>query len=442
MNIAYQRGYFGSDMDTILRDVSESNKGFFDPNTQENVTYQQLQSRCTIDQKTGLVLLPLQDKSKDPSAGKSTQRNTLRKRRVVIVDPDTDREMSVQEAFDRKLIDYEMFIELSEQECEWEEITITNPDGSTRLIVGDRKTGVQHDIQELLLKGVIDQSVVDQYQSGSFTLTQFADKINSKVMSGPSYSCSNIPTNVSVTLAPPAETTGDHSPVGAVFDSERMEKVSITEALRRGLVDAITAQRLLEAQACSGGIVNPESGRRISVQEASRLGLVDNDMAVRLKPAQKAYIGFEDAKTKRKMSAAEAVREKWLPYEAGQRFLEFQMMTGGLFDPDLGRRRSLEEAVQLGWLDARAAQKLQDTRHHLKALTCPRSKLKVSYREALDSCLKEEGTGVRMLPASRTSSQGISSPYNSNPGSRPGSRRGSVDLTSSARHSSSYISIS
>ncbi|XP_028823637.1 desmoplakin-like [Denticeps clupeoides] len=475
MNIAYQRGYFGSDMDTILRDVSESNKGFFDPNTQENVTYQQLQSRCTIDQKTGLVLLPLQDKSKDPSAGKSTQRNTLRKRRVVIVDPDTDREMSVQEAFDRKLIDYEMFIELSEQECEWEEITITNPDGSTRLIVGDRKTGVQHDIQELLLKGVIDQSVVDQYQSGSFTLTQFADKINSKVMSGPSYSCSNIPTksesktmtsisssssassqhqdppsssslkqvaSVSVTLAPPAETTGDHSPVGAVFDSERMEKVSITEALRRGLVDAITAQRLLEAQACSGGIVNPESGRRISVQEASRLGLVDNDMAVRLKPAQKAYIGFEDAKTKRKMSAAEAVREKWLPYEAGQRFLEFQMMTGGLFDPDLGRRRSLEEAVQLGWLDARAAQKLQYTRHHLKALTCPRSKLKVSYREALDSCLKEEGTGVRMLPASRTSSQGISSPYNSNPGSRPGSRRGSVDLTSSARHSSSYISIS
>ncbi|GLD49454.1 desmoplakin-like isoform X1 [Lates japonicus] len=94
----------------------------------------------------------------------------------------------------------------------------------------------------------------------------------------------------------------------------------------------------------------------------------------------------------------------------------------------------------MDWLDGRSAQKLQDVRHHQKTLTCPKSKLKISYKDALDNCLVEESTGVRMLQASSVSSRGISSPYNvssapgsttgSRSGSRRSSRRSSVDLGS------------
>uniref|UniRef100_A0A8C7HUS3 Desmoplakin n=1 Tax=Oncorhynchus kisutch TaxID=8019 RepID=A0A8C7HUS3_ONCKI len=490
---AYKKGYFSKEMNQILTDEGDNSKGFFDPNNQDNLTYLQLKKRCIIDQKTGLVLLSIKNKKEPPQP--ITQKSTQRKRRVVIVDPDTNKDMSVKEAYDNGLIDHEMFLELSQQECEWEEITITTQDGSKRLVIFDRKTEIQYDIRELLEKSVINQSLYDQYRSQMITLTQFADIVTSKTKAnrssassssssstsssktssiigsstiGPSSigECSTITrsttsssftqpdgpsspstlkhiASISVSLACPAEAVvldGEQSPVGAIFDMEALEKISISEAHKRGLVDSISAQRLLEAQACTGGIVNPSDGRRLSIQEASSQGIIENDMATRLKPAQKAYIGFEDIKCKHKMSAAEAMREKWLPYEAGHRFLEFQFVTGGLYDPELGRRRTIKEALKEGWLDGRGAQKLQDTRHHAKNLTCPKTKLKISYKEAMDNCLVEENTGVKMLQAASASSRGISSPYNSStPGSKSGSRtgsrassrRGSLDLGSS-----------
>uniref|UniRef100_A0A6Q2XW86 Desmoplakin b n=1 Tax=Esox lucius TaxID=8010 RepID=A0A6Q2XW86_ESOLU len=410
VDTAYKKGYFGKEMNQILMDEGDDTKGFFDPNNQDHLTYLQLKKRCIIDKKTGLVLLPIKDKNKQLSQP-DTQKNTLRKRRVVIVDPDTKKEMSVTEAYSKGLIDHETFLELSQQECEWEEITITSNDGSTRLVIIDKKAGIQYDIRELLEKKVIDQSVYDQYRSQTITLSQFADMITSKTKTVQS------PVSSSVSASQPDNT----------FSPSYQKH--------------ITTQRLLEAQACTGGIVNPSDGRRLSIQEASRQGIIENDMATRLKPAQKAYIGFEDIKSKRKMSAAEAMKEKWLPYEAGHRFLEFQFVTGGLYDPELERRRTIEEALKEGWLDGRGAQKLQDMRHHSKTLTCPKTKLKISYKEALDNCLVEENTGVKMLQAASTSSRGISSPYNfsapgsssgSRTGSRTGSRRGSVDLGSSS----------
>ncbi|XP_053087767.1 desmoplakin-B isoform X2 [Pangasianodon hypophthalmus] len=476
VDVAYKRGYFGEEMSQILKNEGDDTKGFFDPNTHDNLTYLQLKSRCITDDKTGLVLLPLHDKSKI-----STQKNTTRKTRVVIVDPDTNKEMTVHEAYQRGLIDYETYMELSKQESEWEEITVTASDGTSKLVISDRKTGLQYDLKELLDKGVISEDNLHEYRSGNITLTQFVDIITTKTIdmnkplssSSSSFSVSSqtvkteIMTSVgsaplqqtpsspntlkriasmSITLTSSGEFTDEQSPVGAIFDTEKSEKVSIYTAMKHGLVDSITAQRLLEAQACTGGIVNPENGRRISIQEATRNGIIDNDMANRLKPAQKAYIGFEDVKTKKKLSAAEAVKEKWLPFEAGQRFLEFQFLTGGLFDPEHGRRRTLDDAVHLGWLDGRASQKLLDTRHHPKMLTCPKTKLRITYKEAMDACILENKTGVRMLPAASTSSHGISSPYNSNPssapGSRTGSRRGSMDQTYSNSPSSRYSSFS
>ncbi|XP_056148853.1 desmoplakin-B-like isoform X1 [Lampris incognitus] len=474
VDVAYKRGYFDQEMNEILTYEGDDTKGFFDPNTKENLTYLQLKDRCIKDSRTGLTLLPLKDKRK-PQTPQESRTNVLRKRRVVIVDPDTGLEMSVREAYHRQLIDYDTFLDLSEQECEWEEITVKKTDGSTRLVVVDRKTGTQYDIQDCLDCGVIDQISLDKYRAGTLTLTQFADLISSRsrgpemtittstaddvvTCTSPTQAAPSSPSvrkrfnSISITLSPP-EMFDDQSPVAAIFDTETLEKITIPEGLRRGIVDAITAQRLLEAQACTGGIINPANGERLSLQDAVHQAIIDEDMATKLKPAQKAYQGFEDVKTKKKMSAAEAIKEKWLPYEAGQRFLEFQYLTGGLLEPGTGCRFTIEEAICRGWLDGRGAQKLQDARNHQKNLTCPKTKLKISYKEAMDSCMVEESNGMKMLQASSISTKGISSPYNvSNPssrsgsrvgsrvGSRNGSRRGSVDY--SATYSYTFSSSS
>ncbi|XP_072543155.1 desmoplakin-A isoform X2 [Salminus brasiliensis] len=475
VDVAYRRGYFDHEMNDILTYEGDDTKGFFDPNTHDNLTYLQLMKRCVTDPKTSLILLPLHDKQKQKQ--QTSQKNTLRKRRVVIVDPDTGKEMSVREAYHRELIDYDTFLDLSEQECEWEEITITDSDGNTRLVIVDRKTGNQYDIQDSLNKGIVSKSSLDQYRSGSLTLNQFANLITSKSSNSELTICTSMaedvcssstevapssPTvrkrlaSVSITLSPPSEILDDQSPVAAIFDTETLEKITISEAQRRGLVDSITAQRLLEAQTCTGGIINPATGQRLSLQDAVHQSVIDETMAAKLKPAQKAYVGFEDVKTKRKMSAAEAMKEKWLPYEAGQRFLEFQYLTGGLMEPATSKRVSIEEAIRRGWVDGKGAQKLQNTRNYVKNLTCPKTKLKISYKEAMDNCMVEENNGMKMLQASSMSTKGISSPYNvssgpgsrtgsrgsSRTGSRSGSRRGSVDYSSTYSSTYSYTSTS
>ncbi|XP_056341762.1 plectin isoform X5 [Oenanthe melanoleuca] len=464
VEVAYKRGLFDEEMNEILLDPSDDTKGFFDPNTEENLTYLQLMERCITDPETGLCLLPLKEKKRER---KTSSKSSVRKRRVVIVDPETGKEMSVYEAYRKGLIDHQTYLELSEQECEWEEITTSSSDGVVKSMIIDRRSGRQYDIDDAIGKGLIDQSALDQYRSGTLSITEFADMLSGN-MGGFRSRSSSVGSSSSYTVSPalsrtqismwtdPTEETG---PVAGILDTDTLEKVSITEAMRRNLVDNITGQRLLEAQACTGGIIDPNTGDKCTVADAVTKGLVDKIMVDRINLAQKAFYGFEDPRTKTKMSAAQALKKGWLYYEAGQRFLEVQYLTGGLIEPEAPGRVSLDEALQKGTIDARTAQKLRDVNTYSKYLTCPKTKLKISYKDAMDRSMIEDGTGLRLLEASSQSSKGYYSPYNissagsasgsrsgSRTGSRSGSRRGSFDATGSSFSmtfsSSSYSSSS
>ncbi|XP_010218287.1 PREDICTED: plectin, partial [Tinamus guttatus] len=461
VEMAYKRGLFDEEMNEILLDPSDDTKGFFDPNTEENLTYLQLMERCITDPETGLCLLPLKEKKRER---KTSSKSSVRKRRVVIVDPETGKEMSVYEAYRKGLIDHQTYLELSEQEFL---MTTSSSDGVVKSMIIDRRSGRQYDIDDAIGKGLIDQSALDQYRSGTLSITEFADMLSgnmsgfrsrsSSVGSSSSYTVSPAPTRTQISMwSDPTEETG---PVAGILDTDTLEKVSITEAMRRNLVDNITGQRLLEAQACTGGIIDPITGDKCSVADAVNKGLVDKIMVDRINLAQKAFYGFEDPRTKTKMSAAQALKKGWLYYEAGQRFLEVQYLTGGLIEPDVEGRVSLDEALQKGTIDTRTAQKLRDVNTYSKYLTCPKTKLKISYKDAMDRSMIEDGTGLRLLEASSQSSKGYYSPYNvssagstsgsrsgSRTGSRAGSRRGSFDATGSGFSmtfsSSSYSSSS
>ncbi|XP_058251615.1 plectin isoform X2 [Hemibagrus wyckioides] len=451
VEVAYNRGFFDEEMNEILSDPSDDTKGFFDPNTEENLTYLQLMERCIIDPETDLLLLLLKEKKRER---KTSSKSSVRKRRVVIVDPESGKEMSVYEAYRKGLIDHQTYLELAEQECEWEEITMTSSDGEEKSIIIDRRSGRQYDIADALVRGLIDQSALDQYRSGNLAITEFADMLSgnmggfrsrsSSIGSSSSYPMSPIPSIKTPTTLwnDPTEETG---PVAGILDTDTLEKISVTEAMHRNIVDSITGQRLLEAQACTGGIIDPSTGQKYSVVDATNKGLLDKIMVDRINLAQKAFNGFEDPRTKVKMSAAQALKKGWLYYEAGQRFLEVQYLTGGLIEPEAEGRVSLEESIRKGIIDVRTAQKLRDVSAYSKYLTCPKTKLKISYKDAMDRSMVEEGTGLRLLEACSQSSKGLYSPFNisgagsatgsrsgSRTGSRSGSRRGSFDATGSA----------
>lgn len=143
----------------------------------------------------------------------------------------------------------------------------------------------------------------------------------------------------------------------------------------------------------------------------------------------------------------------------GNVFWKSSTLRGGLIEPDVEGRVSLDESIRKGTIDARTAQKLRDVSAYSKYLTCPKTKLKISYKDAMDRSMVEEGSGLRLLEASSQSSKGLYSPYNasnsgsaagsrsgSRTGSRTGSRRGSFDATGSGFtmnfSSSSYTSSS
>ncbi|XP_060778274.1 plectin isoform X4 [Neoarius graeffei] len=465
VEVAYNRGFFDEEMNEILSDPSDDTKGFFDPNTEENLTYLQLMDRCIVDPQTDLLLLLLKEKKRER---KTSSKSSVRKRRVVIVDPESGKEMSVYEAYRKGLIDHQTYLELAEQECEWEEITMTSSDGEEKSIIIDRRSGHQYDIADALARGLIDASALDQYRSGNLAITEFADMLSgnmggfrsrsSSIGSSSSYPMSPIPSikTPATVWNDPTEETG---PVAGILDTDTLEKISVTEAMHRSIVDSITGQRLLEAQACTGGIIDPSSGQKYSATDATNKGLLDKIMVDRINLAQKAFNGFEDPRTKVKMSAAQALKKGWLYYEAGQRFLEVQYLTGGLIEPGAEGRVSLEEAIKKGVIDVRTAQKLRDVSAYSKYLTCPKTKLKISYKDAMDRSMVEEGTGLRLLEACSQSSKGLYSPFNisgagsaagsrsgSRTGSRSGSRRGSFDATGSGFSmnfsSSSYSSTS
>ncbi|XP_055083802.1 plectin-like isoform X2 [Periophthalmus magnuspinnatus] len=460
VEVAYNRGFFDEEMNEILTDPSDDTKGFFDPNTEENLTYLQLMERCIKDPDSGLVLLLLKDKHRER---KTSSKSSVRKRRVVIVDPETGKEMTVYEAYRRGLIDHQTYLELAEQECEWEEITMTSSDGTVKTLIIDRRSGRQYDVDDAIGRGLIDQRSLESYRSGNVSITEFADMLSGNMggfrsrtssIGSTSGSTSSYPMSPIPTIKAPAVIWNDPSevtcPIAGILDVDTLEKISITEAMHRNLVDNITGQRLLEAQACTGGIIDPSSGERFSVSDATEKGLVDKIMVDRLNLAQKAFNGFEDPRTKSKMSASQALKKGWLYYEAGQRFLEVQYLTGGLIEPEVEGRVPLDESIRKGTIDARTAQKLRDVGTYSKYLTCPKTKLKISFKDAMDKSMVEEGSGLRLLEASSESTKGVYSPYNlsgtgsaygsrsgSRTGSRTGSRRGSIDAGFTMNFSSS-----
>ena len=86
------------------------NKFFHDPESDERLSYLELCMRCVTDE-TGRASLPINIRGL-PKGKKTKQR----KRKIVVVDPETNEEMSTQVAFDRGLIDKSTFRDLLQQE--------------------------------------------------------------------------------------------------------------------------------------------------------------------------------------------------------------------------------------------------------------------------------------------------------------------------------------
>uniref|UniRef100_A0A8C3QJY4 Envoplakin n=1 Tax=Cyanoderma ruficeps TaxID=181631 RepID=A0A8C3QJY4_9PASS len=353
----------------------------------------------------------LQSKVNREEINHETQmRETNLSTKISILDPDTGKDMSPYEAYKRGIIDRGQYIQLQELECDWEEITTLGPNGEISLLL-DKKSGKQYSIDDALRLRRITKEEYQLYRDGKIPISEFALLVAGETKPPSSLSIGSIiskspltspTTHQTQTFFPPASQKGicdDTSPIAGVYDTTTNTKYNIKTAVAKKLLDPMTGQKLLEAQAATGGIIDLISRDRFSVHKAIERGLIDRTYMQRLLNAQKAFTGIEDPVTKRRLSVGEAVQKGWMTKDSAFPYLQVQHLTGGLIDPKKTGRIPVLEAVQTGMITSNLANRLQDESNYEKDLVDPVTKEKMNYKEAMALCQKDPLSHLLLLPA-------------------------------------------
>nr|XP_020014923.1 envoplakin isoform X2 [Castor canadensis] len=347
--------------------------------------------------------------SREELSQETQTRETNLSTKICILEPETGNDMSPYEAYKRGIIDRAQYLQLQELECDWEEVTTSGPCGEESVLL-DRKSGKQYSIEAALRCHRISKEEYHLYKEGRLPISEFA-----LLVAGETKPCSSLSIGSIISKSPlcspvPQSTgffspglslglTDDSFPIAGVYDTTTDNKCSIKTAVAKNMLDPITGQKLLEAQAATGGIVDLLNRERYSVHKALERGLIENTSMQRLLNAQKAFTGIEDPVTKKRLSVGEAIQKGWMPLESVFSHLLVQHLTGGLIDPKRTGRIPIPQAVQCGMISEDLGQLLQDESGYEKDLTDPISKERLSYKEAMGRCRKDPLSGLLLLPA-------------------------------------------
>lgn len=313
--------------------------------------------------------------------------------KISILDPNTGKDMSPYDAYMQGFLDRNKYLQLQELECDWEEITTMAPDDEI-LVLQDRKSGKQYSIKTALKEGKVTKYQLQQYKDGKMSISEFA-----LLVAGEKKSFSYTPVNSQLT-----QQLKEEFPVCGVYDAHTDSCVNVRSAMSRKMIDTNTAQKLLEAQAATGGIVDISNGIKYSVHKAADRGLIESSQLQRLLNAQKAFTGVEDPMTKERLSVGEAVQKGWMPKENAMRYMEAQFLTGGLVNPNKPGRVNIVDAVSSKMIDSTMMRELQEEINYAKELTDPITKEKINYKQALVRCKIDPLSGLPMFYASSKNS--------------------------------------
>ncbi|KFZ60461.1 Epiplakin, partial [Antrostomus carolinensis] len=378
VEVAYQRGYFNQEMNQILSDPSDDTKGFFDPNTHENLTYLQLLERCVQDSETGLYMLQVVQEGGKYFYIDELTKQVLRSTPLEVkFGKFKDQTVSVWEILCSHYISQQKRKELVMQ-YKWKTLALEDLIALILEIIEDTERraealkvkGLRGDVSvsELFNSEIIDKKTLDQLQDGSLTLASLTKRD---------------------TIKRYLDGTGC---IAGVLLPSRKEKMSIYQALKKGLLTEQCALGLLEAQAATGFLIDPLKNKKLSVDEAVSSGLVGNDLHKKLLLAEKAVSGYTDPQTGKKISLFQAIKQKITGKEHGIRLLEAQIATGGIIDPVNSHRIPVEV-----YLDDDTFLLLSDPDHGSKGFIDPNTHEKISYSQLLQRCSKDRDTGLYLL---------------------------------------------
>ncbi|XP_070778280.1 epiplakin [Enoplosus armatus] len=385
VQVAYQRGYFDEKMNQILSDPDDDTKGFFDPNTQDNLTYLQLIERCVKDPITGLILLSIVKKGEfyffvdeatklilksttTTKAGGKYQGTTVSLWDLLYskyITEEKRRELVQQ--FKSGSITIERFLEII--------LTIIQQQTKTTSSEVQNFHGIRKDVtvNELLESKIINEELYKDLSAGKVTVTEVSEMESVRKY-----------------------LEGTNSIAGVYLQSTK-ETLSISEAKTKGLLTPGTSLVLLEAQAATGFVIDPVNNKKLSVEEAVAQRVVGSEWKNKLLSAERAVTGYKDPYTGNTISLFQALKKDLIVKDHGIRLLEAQIATGGIIDPVHSHRVPVQVAYQRGYFDEEMNQILSDPDDDTKGFFDPNTQENLTYLQLIERCVTDPITGLSLL---------------------------------------------
>ncbi|NXX36698.1 PLEC protein, partial [Nicator chloris] len=382
LQAACRYGFYDEDLNQTLSQLDDSTKVFFDPNTKENVTYQQLKDRCIREAESGLWLLPLSE-----NAMFCVDEQTMKVLRSVTVCVNVGR-FKGQTVSVWDLLNSEYFSDSKRRELVQkykdekaevlQEITTiittiiqeTEAQGKKFAFKGLRK---RVSASDLFQSQLIDKKTLDELNQGKKTVKEVTEMESvRRYLEGSNF-------------------------IAGVLIQPSNEKMSIYQAMWKGILRPGTALVLLEAQAATGYIIDPEKNKKFSVEEALEAGLIGGEIFEKLLCAERAVTGYTDPYTQAPMSLFEAMNQGLIVKSHGIRLLEAQSATGGIIDPVHSHRVPVEVAYKRGYFNQEMNQILSDPSDDTKGFFDPNTHENLTYMQLLERCVQDPETGLYML---------------------------------------------
>ncbi|KAF1381901.1 hypothetical protein PFLUV_G00158810 [Perca fluviatilis] len=413
VQVAYTRGYFDEEMNQILSDPDDDTKGFFDPNTQENLTYLQLVERCVTDPITGLSLLVIAKKDEFyffvDEATKLILKSTLTTKAggkyqgtsVSLWDLlyskyiTEEKRREVVQQYKSGSITIECFLEMILTIIEKQTTTTsssslvmcqppeTKVDSSTTTITTtvtettevQNFHGIRKDVtaNELLESKIINEDLYKNLTAGKVTVTEISEMDSVRKY-----------------------LKGTNSIAGVYLQSTK-ETLSIYEAKSKGLLTPGTSLVLLEAQAATGFVIDPVNNKRLSVEEAVAQRVVGSEWKNKLLSAERAVTGYKDYLHDQPISLFQALKKDLIVKDHGIRLLEAQIATGGIIDPVYSHRVPVQVAYTRGYFDEEMNQILSDPDDDTKGFFDPNTQENLTYLQLVERCVTDPITGLSLL---------------------------------------------
>ncbi|KFP30608.1 Plectin, partial [Colius striatus] len=382
LQAACRYGFYDEELNQTLSQLNDTTRVFVDPNTKENVTYQQLKDRCIQEPESGLWLLPL---SEDAMFCVDDQTMEVLKSVTVCVNIGRfkGQTVSVWDLLNSEYLSDGKRRELVQKykdensEALHEIVTIvttiikeTETQGKKFAFKGLRK---KVSASDLFQSQLIDKKTLDELNQGKKTVKEVTEMDSvRRYLEGSNF-------------------------IAGVLRQPSNEKMSIYQAMRKGILRPGTALVLLEAQAATGYIIDPEKNQKLSVEEALAAGLIGGEIFEKLLCAERAVTGYTDPYTKAPMSLFEAMNQGLIVKSHGIRLLEAQIATGGIIDPVHSHRVPVEVAYRRGYFNEEMNQILSDPSDDTKGFFDPNTHENLTYMQLLERCVQDPETGLYML---------------------------------------------